>query len=372
MEIKLQPAHARNLAKILDYFDLGEVPVLVSVNEAKQKLVYKNSTDLENMSYKEKSIVTKVDEAIINSIPNVIKEFQEQELWYERFNEAINKTLGKSDGTYFLALMAAFSANTRLEQNLSMATRAYHALKGDMTANKDLLLQYMDTVDNRYKGNKKYANKVGSNNPYASLRYFNFIKTHSTLDNHLHMANYATKYYINQNGNVQPSDFAEIITKNFEESGDIGKGGFTTGNKILNFALNLIAPGTPIKYDWWPVTIDTWMIYFFYPYLKATRGKAYNPDDAKAKKKERLAIMGNYKKYTYLAKIVQEQAAKFNMTPHGLQAILWAATIRKYQPNASSKDIHATLTYMINEFNRDQQELSDMIKFVDSINAALK
>jgi len=139
------------------------------------------------------------------------------------------------------------------------------------------------------------------------------------------------------------------------------------GFKIFNFVLNLLDPDASVGesgVDWVPVTIDSWMIYFFYPQIFAM--------DKKAKDKAKSGIFGGYKKYVYLSKIIQEQAAKFNMKPHQLQALLWIASIRKYQPNASSKDIHSTMTFMINEFNTEQKEIQTMLKFVNNLQKVFK
>jgi hypothetical protein len=106
--------------------------------------------------------------------------------------------------------------------------------------------------------------------------------------------------------------------------------GFTNAHKVPNFALNLIAPDLAgqrdpetgqVKYNdmyEWNSTIDTWMIDAFYPLLrKASTSKEW--DAIKGK------MMSNVVSYRYMTRLVAQEAKKFNLLPHELQAIIWVS-----------------------------------------------
>lgn len=106
--------------------------------------------------------------------------------------------------------------------------------------------------------------------------------------------------------------------------------GFTKAHKVPNFALNLIAPNLAgerdpktgeMKYNdmyAWNSTIDTWMIDAFYPLLrKASTAKEWEAIKGK--------MMSNVVSYRYMARLVAQEAKKFNLLPHELQAIIWVS-----------------------------------------------
>lgn len=106
--------------------------------------------------------------------------------------------------------------------------------------------------------------------------------------------------------------------------------GFTGAHKVPNFALNLIAPelagtrdpktGEMTYNDFyeWNSTIDTWMIDAFYPSLrKASTSKEWEAIKGK--------LMSTVTSYRYMARLVAQEAKKFNLLPHELQAIIWVS-----------------------------------------------
>lgn len=370
MDIKLEPSHIQNLVKLMNFADFDTIPVVMT-SEAKVELTQMTADEIANQSYRGEPIVVRVDDAIIQGIPQLVQEFRESKDWYNKFNSGVMKTLGTSDGAFFLALMAAFSAQTGLEQNLALTVRAYYAIIADIRSNEKLLLQYLDKIDTlnpkqilNLKTVMQQMDTKTPNNKFRKLKYHQFIVVHGKTPNQLTAANKIIRYYLENNKTIDVKTLAKVIASAMDKSGDIKKERLLGGFKILNFALNLIDPSYKDEtIGWLPVTIDSWMIYFFYPEIFALE-KA-DKDIAKQK------IFGGYKKYTYLAKIVQEQAHKFNMEPHQLQALLWISSIRKYRPNASTKDIHSTLEYMLKEFDSEQAELQKMTEFVTKLNKAI-
>ena len=372
MDIKLEPHHVRNLVKILDFanFDDVEIPIAPTV-EAKPELTGMTSDEIANIVNKQgKPFVIRVDDGIVQSIPQLIKEFGESKTWYNKFSESIRKVLGNSEGSFFLSIMAVMSAQTELEANLTLATRAYHAISQDIKSREKLLRQYIEFMENlpgkgAIKKQMAAYDKSNPDHPYRELRWHKFVVDHGRTDNHLKPTNKVTLYYLDHGKKINTRELTKLISSAIQKSGDLNKDKFIGGFKILNFALNLLDPDYQDEDTGWiPVTIDSWMIYLFYP-------EVYELEN-QAKSKRKGEVFSSYYRYTYLAKVVQEQAAKFNMQPHQMQALLWVASIKKYRPNASTKDIHSTIRYMIDQFNEDQAEIQRMLKFVNNLQKTLK
>lgn len=374
MDVKLNKNQALELANLISKFGL-EVPVS-GMSEAKPQpeLTLMNSQEIVDLANEGGAPVLQVDEKVIKMIPQVIEEFKESANWYYNFNKSITSILGKREGGLLLAMIASYSANTKLEPNLALATRSFYAIKRDLADNKNLLIEYIDYMQNMstadFKKLKFYMADKDAADPthkFTNLKYHNFIVKHSTLQSHIQITNKITRYYIDQGEKFDNKRLAQMISTAIKSSGDINKkDAITGGYKVLNFALNLLDPDMVVggdKFAWLPVTIDSWMIYFFYPEVYDMVGK--DKSDRKG------AVFSKYKHYVYLGKLVQEQAAKYGMKPHQLQAVIWIATIRKRKPNESSKNIHSTLTHMIQSFNKDQNKNNQLIEFTNKLQKVL-
>ena len=85
--------------------------------------------------------------------------------------------------------------------------------------------------------------------------------------------------------------------------------------KLTNFALNILDPTyAESPENFWNVTIDRWIVRAFYPGLT---------------KKQVQKIAGKETIYIYLTRIFAEEAKKYNMYPHQLQAVIWVAIMYK-------------------------------------------
>ena len=185
--------------------------------------------------------------------------------WYHNIRELLNQeTNNDRDAALLGLLIAVYSPRAKFSLNLAEASFMYKAVQEDAANNPELLKEYLETFPG--------AEKKEPGSPH----------------------------------------------------------GFTGAHKVPNFALNLIAPELAgqrdkdtgkIKYNdmyEWNSTIDTWMIDAFYPMLrKASTAKEW--DAIKGK------LMSNVVSYRYMARLVAQQARKFNLLPHELQAIIWVS-----------------------------------------------
>ena len=185
--------------------------------------------------------------------------------WYHDIRDLLNQeTNTDRDATLLGLLIATYSPRAKFALNLAEASFMYRAVQKDVQTNPELLKKYLET----FPGAEKF----------------------------------------------KPGQFR----------------GFTKAHKVPNFALNIIAPelaGSRNKetgemmYDdmyTWNSTIDTWMIDAFYPLLKkASTSKEW--EGVKGK------LMSNVTSYRYMARLVAQEAKKFNLLPHELQAIIWVS-----------------------------------------------
>lgn len=370
MEIKINPTQAKALAKLIDKFNI-EIPV-TDTSEAQEPIAMMSSKEIEQLGNKGGSPVIVVDDAVIKQIPAIIDTFKASANWYTKFNKVIVDIIGDNEGALFLGIMAAFSANTQLGPNLTLATRAFHAINTDIQNNPTLLAKYIQYIDNlsnkeraALKVSMKNLDKTNPDHEFSNSRCHNFIVTHSTLSIHIFMVNKIIMYYMENGNKLNTKTLAKYIASGLKSSGDIDKkSAVTSGYKILNFALNLLDPDMTVgDFGWQPVTIDSWMMYFFYP--EVTKTKLAEKDAFKR------TIFGKYKQYVYLGKIIQEQSERFGLKPHELQAIIWTATIKKYRPGASSTDINSIVKKMLAMFQAEHQELSRIVTFTTSLKSKI-
>ena len=222
--------------------------------------------------FEETGYVMKVPQEVLEDF-NVLVEstkktgdlYEQARDWYHNIRELLNQeTNNDRDAALLGLLIAVYSPRAKFALNLAEASFMYKAVQEDAANNPELLREYLET----FQG----AEKKEPGTPH----------------------------------------------------------GFTGAHKVPNFALNLIAPELAgerdkdtgkVKYNdmyEWNSTIDTWMIDAFYPMLrKASTAKEW--DAIKGK------LMSNVVSYRYMARLVAQQARKFNLLPHELQAIIWVS-----------------------------------------------
>ena len=379
-QIKLSSKHALALSKLLDKFNL-ELDVITTTEggATKPNTITMSSNEIEAMIHGNAPVVVKVDQSILDSIPDIIVEYKESAKWYRQINKAVLDVLSESDGTLLLGMIAVFSAKTFFGSNVDYAIEAYVAVKDDIENNTKLLLEFFNFLDNENiiapkdrKSIKKVLIAFKKQNKYTqfnTLEFHKYFVDRGTLDSHLYATNRLCRYYIQNNGKISPKSLAKLIANSLELTGDISKDpkNITSGYKILNFTLNLLQPDMVIdvdgKAEWSPVTVDSWMIYFFYP----DSYKLVNAEKQSFKGK----IFSSYKKYTYLGKIVQEHAEKFGLKPYELQSIIWISIMKKLKPNSTANTFGNVLEIKKEKLKKKNRESSDVYKLVEKLRSAL-
>jgi hypothetical protein len=105
------------------------------------------------------------------------------------------------------------------------------------------------------------------------------------------------------------------IAKHIKPSGALQDSSVISAEKVFSFTLNLLDPNYKFEdLGWVPVTMDTWMASFFYPQLD---------------KKQKNKVLAKTPNYVYIARLTQQWAEKYGMTPPEFQAAIWVGMIKK-------------------------------------------
>ena len=107
-----------------------------------------------------------------------------------------------------------------------------------------------------------------------------------------------------------------------------------------------------------PVTMDIWMATFFYPKLST---------------EEKRKLLAQNKSYVYLAHKTHELAAKYDMEPLEMQAIIWVGKIRKLKGDnylstfdqAIDKNLQK-FQIKVEEFQNAKSVFEEIIKMIGS------
>lgn len=356
MEIKLNSNQAKQLVSLAKSLGLEELPV-DDTTEAIEPIMMMSTDELEQMTYRDEPVVIKIDPEVETRVEKAVNEFKSAQHWYEEFNNNITELLGDSDGALFLGLLAVYSANQNLEENLYTATETYHAFLDDVHSRPDVLKSFFSKINFKDKKLKEQAIEIFKTQPEykdISLQEILFKTMSGHFDNAFRLMN----YYINSGYKIDRKALIAALESTLDQAGRLPSDRSEkvevaiVAQKIFNFTLNLIKPGHEIKnYNWFPVTIDTHMISFFYPYMdKAMKDK----------------VIKTYKQYVYLAKVVQKYASKFGMQPHQLQAVIWMA--RLAESGASpNKNMQGALNAVIDKMQRRAVAFEKMAHFVDRL-----
>lgn len=424
MRIELDAFSAERLGRLLDSAKLGTVPVIVQNGgmmeadapgaiamldgEAITKVAKAKKAKPKQAKIKASDLVFDIDDSIFSELPKVVQEFEQSKYWYHTFSKTVTNILGSSEGTLFLVIMAVTSAKNALATNLLSAFKIYQALMDDMKQNPQLLQEYFDFIDSvrsqistsnaedraavklaksqpgyraprKPKGKpepsndgaiKKVVRTYMESNPdskYNQLRFNKFITGGAQTDSHILGAISVAKEYINNGGKLTREYIVQKISDGINRKSEIGAlkaDRYLGGHKIMNFALNLLDPNMQVSdLNYFPVTIDTWMIYFFYPQTR---------DSVALKTAYQSKVFSNTGGvYLKLANVIAEKAALFNLKPHELQAIIWVATYTKYEPNAKSKDMVGAMKQVQINLNKQQEEYKAELQLLEQMSKGI-
>lgn len=363
-----------------DLIKIAGIEIEVStLNEASKEWMRLSSKELEKFKHGEDSVVIKIDRGILDTIPSLVEQYRKSAGWYLVFNKTIYKMLNDNDATLFLVMLAVTSANTQLDMNLEYAIYSYQAIQKDLSSNKELLKEFIYLLlDKKFikprdiGSTKKIIQKFDKGNPnnkFKDLNYYKFVRDKMSIGAHSNGINRLMRYYFEHSESVSQKSVVKILSSALSSLGKLNKGDkdIITSYKVYNFALNLLNPDHKVQFsedlEWEPVTIDTWMIYFFYP-------EAYNL--VKEEKKEfKSKIFSTYRKYMYLGKLVQEQAHKIGLSTYELQSIIWIGTINKYKPGTKEKNLTGALQTLEERLEKNNLKSSDVYKFLKRIKDAI-
>lgn len=261
--------------------------------------------------------VLKVDASIMDGIEELLKLGGDAKDWYEEMNKTILDTFGESEGTIFLVLLAIFSPRNPLAQNFKLAAQTFRGLKKDLSneVSKARLEEVME-IDST-----ELYNMMKSEDAYKDLATIRgVIKGNMGVKTYLPNVLRFLKLLKANNYTMSRDIAIREISKHIKPSGALQDDAIISAEKVFSFTLNLLDPN--FKFDdlgWIPVTMDTWMASFFYPEMN---------------KEQKSAMLSRTKNYVYIARLTQDWAQKFGMTPPQFQAAIWVGIIKKTKGEA--------------------------------------
>lgn len=342
---------------------------------------------------KERSTIkVAIDPTIIEKTKEYITQSSDALNWYHDVHDSVMEQFGESEGTLFLILLAILSPRNKLSDNLELASKIYVAVQEDISDSESLnalknlfknkntdeivklitspkrqvrrdyakthgdskLVAVVDKYDKGISLNKSekemydtFFEKHGKNIYNATLDVMknsdeNIINTRVfRLIAHAGMGMLSTygknlvqvlERFVDNGMVFSKTETIQELEKYWSETGVLDKHGTPiSAEKVFSFTLNLLDPRYETLKKWNPVTIDTWMLLFFYPDLK------------KAERENLLKVPGVY---VYLSRQIENMANQIK-TADGksinalqLQALIWVSIIKevnKNNPNYATK-----------------------------------
>jgi len=308
VEVELNGKQLQELDKIFDKFksDLNQV-VDVKIDEKELDYTKMSPAELEEVKG-----VLKVDGSIMDGIEELLELGGEAKTWYAEMNKTMLETFGDNEGTIFLVLLAIFSPRNPLSQNFKLAAQTFRGLKKDLESEQaKAKLEEMMEIEptelyKRMKGEDAYKD-------LATVR--GMIKGNMGVNTYLPNILRFLKLLKANNYQITREIAVKEISRHIKPSGALEDTTVISAEKVFSFTLNLLDPNYSFEdLGWVPVTMDTWMASFFYPQLD---------------KKQKSKILAKTPNYVYMARLTQQWASKYGMTPPEFQAAIWVGMIKK-------------------------------------------
>ena len=342
VEITLNGKQLKQLDAIFDKFksDLNQV---VDVKLEEKELDYTKMTPAE---LEEVSGVLKVDGSIMDGIEELLKLGGEAKTWYAEMNKTMLETFGDSEGTIFLVLLAIFSPRNPLSQNFKLASQTFRGLKKDLQSEeaKAKLEEMMEIEPTQLykmmKGEDAYKD-------LATVR--GMIKGNMGVNTYLPNILRFLKLLKSNNYQITREIAVKEIARHIKPSGALDDTTVISAEKVFSFTLNLLDPNYSFEdLGWVPVTMDTWMASFFYPQLD---------------KKQKSKLLAKTPNYVYMARLTQEWATKFGMTPPEFQAAIWVGMIKKAKGENYDNTFLTAIDKNLNKLNIKIEEIKKTDNF---------
>ena len=315
--------------------------------EEKEKPKYLDMTTAE---LEEGGYVVKIDKSVFDSVEEIVDLGMSAKKWYEDMNKKIMEAMNQSDGCLFLILLGIFASFARLADNFKLASQVYTGIKKDLS-NPETERELLAMIE---LPSTEVYQRIKQKNEFKNLATVKgFIKGNKSVPTVLPNILRTLKLYKEKGYTFDPKDVAQEIGKHIRpDTGALLDTKVISSEKILSFCLNLIDPNYQTEHGWFPVTMDIWMATFFYPELGT---------------KEKRKILAQNKNYVYLSKQTQDLAAKFNMEPLEMQAILWVGTIRKRKGDNYLSTFDQAIEHNLNKFEIKVDEMKESGKVFEEI-----
>lgn len=336
------------LDKIISHFG-GDIEQITNQLSEAPKPDYTTMTpdDMEKSGY-----VVAVDKGVLSNLEDFLKVGMDAKGWYADMNKKILSALGDSDGCLFLILMAIFSPQNKLAQNFLLAARCFQGIKADIS-------------DSKKSEKFKYMISLQPNDLYKKIKAGEFrdmetiermVKNVRNLPSYLSNLVRVLRLYSSKGFSFSKNDVVSEIAKHFTPSGALANETVISAEKVFSFTLNLLDPEYKFEGGWLPVTMDTWMASFFYPYMG---------------KKEKSKLLSKTANYVYMAKLTQELASKFGMKPLEMQAVIWVAMIKKKQGEGYDVTFDTAIKKNLDKLKIKIDEMKDINQFFQKVISAV-
>jgi hypothetical protein len=308
VEIELDGVQIKQLDKMFSKFGFDvNTAIETQLEEKEMNYTQMSQEELENVKG-----VLKVDESIMDGIEELLQLGGEAKSWYAEMNKTILETFGDTEGTIFLTLLAIFSPRNPLKQNFKLAAQTFRGLKKDLSDEQSKAkLEEMMELDST-----ELYNMMKTQDAYKDLATVRgIIKGNMGVNTYLPNILRFLKLLKANNYELSRDIAVKEIAKHIKPSGALQDSSVISAEKVFSFTLNLLDPNYKFEdLGWVPVTMDTWMASFFYPQLD---------------KKQKNKVLAKTPNYVYIARLTQQWAEKYGMTPPEFQAAIWVGMIKK-------------------------------------------
>ena len=345
VQVELSGKQVKELDTIFNQFgsDLDLV-LQTNLDEAKPEYTKMSVAQLEDAG-----VVLKVDASIMDGIEELLKLGDNAKNWYEEMNQKILEAFGDSDGTLFLILLAIFSPRNLLSQNFKLAAQTYQGIKRDLSTpeGKKRLEELM-----KMKSTDAYR-QMKQNNAFKDLATVRgMIKGNMGVNTNLPNILNLLRMYRDKNYVLTKEEAVAEISKHMTPSGALDKDAIISAEKVFSFTLNLLDPQFEFESGWLPVTMDTWMASFFYPKLD---------------KKQKSKLLAKTSNYVYMAKLTQELAGRYGMTPIQFQAAIWVGKLKKTNGENYDTTFLTAINKNLNKLKIKVEELQKLDNFMKKV-----
>ena len=347
VSFELDAKEFADLNAVAKKFGADLTPLVDMELQEKEKPEYLKMTSAE---LEEGGYVVKIDKSIFDGLDEIMDLGMQAKKWYEDMNKKILSAMDESDGCLFLILLGIFASFSRLSDNFKLASQVYTGIKRDLS-DKKTEAQLLRMIEMSSTELYKVIKEKGEFKNLATVQ--GMIKGNKSLPTVLPNILRTLKLYKNKNYSFQKQDVAKEIGKHIKPTtGELMDTKVISSEKILAFCLNLIDPSYKTESGWMPVTMDIWMATFFYPELST---------------KEKRKLLAKNANYVYLAKLTHELAAKYNMEPLEMQAIIWVGKIRKVKGDNYLSTFDQAIEHNLNKFQIKIEELKESGKVFEEI-----